>query len=265
MINLKKYKILFFVDNKNGDKMLEDIFVIKWVELLDVFVRAMISLITLFLITKMLGAKQISQLSLFDYVIGISIGDFAAEMTTNLESQYYNGILAILVFGAVAYLVSFFTMKSIMLRRFFMGTPTIVIQNGKILEKSLRKCKIDVNVLLEECRCKGFFNVSEIEYAILEVNGCLSILPKGKYKPLVIDDINLPFPTQGLNANVIIDGKVMTKNLKIVLKDEDWLLNEVKKQGYDNFDSILLATLDKNKKLTIFERNTHILPKDFLG
>lgn len=200
--------------------MFADIFEVKWIELLDVFIRALLSLITLFLIAKMLGAKQVSQLSLFDYVIGISIGNFAAEMTINLESQYLNGILAVVVFGFVAYFVSFLTMKSIKLRRFFMGTPTIVIQKGKLLESNLKKLKLDVNDLLEECRCNGYFNIEEIEYAIMEVNGNISILPKGKYKPVVIQDLDLEVPKQGLCANVIIDGKPMSNNLKIALKDE---------------------------------------------
>ena len=244
--------------------MFADIFEVKWIELLDVFIRALLSLITLFLIAKMLGAKQVSQLSLFDYVIGISIGNFSAEMTINLESQYLNGILAVVVFGFVAYFVSFLTMKSIKLRRFFMGTPTIVIQKGKLLESNLKKLKLDVNDLLEECRCNGYFNIEEIEYAIMEVNGNISILPKGKYKPVVIQDLDLEVPKQGLCANVIIDGKPMSNNLKIALKDEAWLLNEINKQGYDDYSKILLATLDINGKLTVYERNLHETPKNFL-
>ena len=114
-------------------------FDIKWIEVLDTVVGALVSLTTLFLITKLLGKKQVSQLSLFDYVIGISIGNFAAEMTINIESQYLNGLTAIIVFGLVAYLVSYLTMKSIVLRRFFIGTPTILIQNGKLIEKNLKK------------------------------------------------------------------------------------------------------------------------------
>ena len=244
--------------------MFADIFEVKWIELLDVFIRSLLSLITLFLIAKMLGAKQVSQLSLFDYVIGISIGNFSAEMTINLESQYLNGILAVVVFGFVAYFVSFLTMKSIKLRRFFMGTPTIVIQKGKLLESNLKKLKLDVNDLLEECRCNGYFNIEEIEYAIMEVNGNISILPKGKYKPVVIQDLDLEVPKQGLCANVIIDGKPMSNNLKIALKDEAWLLNEINKQGYDDYSKILLATLDINGKLTVYERNLHETPKNFL-
>ena len=244
--------------------MFPDIFNIKWIELLDVFIRAILSLITLFFITKMLGTKQVSQLNLFDYVIGISIGNFAAEMTINLESQYLNGILAVTVFGVIAYLVSIATMKSILLRRFFMGTPTIVIQKGRLLENNLRKIKLDINDLLEECRSKGYFDISKIEYAIMEVSGNLSILPKGQYKPVVVSDLDLPASKQGLCANVIIDGKIMKNNLKMVLKDETWLLNEMKKQGYDNYNSILLATVDINNKLTIYDRNLHTVPNNVL-
>ena len=104
----------------------------KVMEVLDVIVRSLLSLITLFLVTKMLGKKQVSQLSLFDYVIGISIGNFAAEMSVNLETNYINSTVAVIIFGLVAYLVSIITMKSIHLRRYFMGVPTILIEHGKL-------------------------------------------------------------------------------------------------------------------------------------
>ena len=119
--------------------MFVDIIKTDWLEVLDVILRSILSLVTLFLVTKMLGKKQVSQLSLFDYVIGISIGNFAAEMTINTESQYMNGIVSVVMFGLVAYVVSIVTMKSIVLRRYFMGVPTILIQKGKILEKNIGK------------------------------------------------------------------------------------------------------------------------------
>ena len=225
-----------------------------WVQVGDTILRGLISLITLFLITKLLGKKQVSQLSLFDYVIGISIGNFAAEMTINVESQYMNGIVAVVVFGIVAYLISIWTMKSITIRRFFMGVPTLLIQNGKLMEKNLKKVKFDINDLLEECRSNGYFDISEIEYAIMEANGTLSILPKGEYKPLTIQDMNLKPQKQGLCANVIIDGKIMHKNLEHIHKTEKWLLKELKLRGQDLGD-ILLATIDINEKLVLYGRN----------
>ncbi len=235
--------------------MFDDIFKTNITQLDDVIIRALFSLITLFLVTKMLGKKQVSQLSLFDYVIGISIGNFAAEMTTNIEIQFINGIVAVLLFGFVAYLVSILTMKSIVLRRFFMGTPTVLIEKGKLLEKGLKKVKFDMNDLLEECRGNGYFDINQIEYAIMEANGKISILPKSDYKPLTVADMQLKVPQERLCANVIIDGKIMHKNLENMNKNEKWLLHELKIKGYTKLESILLATLDSNDKVNIYEKN----------
>lgn len=235
--------------------MIENIFQTNWTEILDVTLRAMISLVTLFLITKMLGKKQVSQLSLFDYVIGISIGNFAAEMTINLESDYLHGILAVVIFGVVAYLVSILTMKSIHLRRYFMGTPTLLIQDGKLLEKNMKKVKYDMNDLLEQCRINGYFDISEIKYALMEANGTVSILPFETERPLKVKDMKVKPKKEGLCANVIIDGKIMPNNLENFHKTTDWLKKELKVKGYDDTEDILLATLDVNEKLQIYERN----------
>ena len=148
-------------------------------EIVIVVIRSIISLTALFAITKLLGKKQVSQLSLFDYVIGISIGNFAAEITINMEAKLIYGVIAMSVFGLIAYLVSILTMKSIRLRRFFMGVPTPLIQDGKIIEENLKKVKFDINDLLEECRSKNYFDINQIEYALMESKGTLSILPKG--------------------------------------------------------------------------------------
>ena len=244
--------------------MIERIFQTNWMELFDVTLRAILSLITLFLITKMLGKKQVSQLSLFDYVIGISIGNFAAEMTINLESDYLHGILAVVIFGIVAYLVSILTMKSIHLRRYFMGTPTLLIQDGKLLEQNMKKVKYDVNDLLEQCRTNGYFDLSEIKYALMEANGTLSILPFETERPLKVKDMKIKPKKEGLCANVIIDGKVMPNNLKNCNKDETWLKKELKIKGYTDLQQILLATVDVNEKLQVYERNLEEKVKDML-
>ena len=224
-------------------------------EFVNVTIRAISSLITLFLVTKMLGKKQVSQLSLFDYVIGISIGNFAAEMTINLESNEINGIWAVVLFGVFAYTISILTMKSIKLRRFFMGTPTVIIQEGKILEKNLKKVKFDINDMLEEIREQGYFDISQINYAIMEANGKFSILPKSDYRPLTPKDMKLKVNNESIQSNVIIDGKVMKNNLINMNKDVKWLNKKLKVQGYGDVSKILLATLDNNEKLTIYEKS----------
>lgn len=224
-------------------------------EIFTVIIRSIISLTVLFIVTKLLGKKQVSQLSLFDYVIGISIGNFAAEITMNMEIHFINGIIAMTVFGLMAFSVSILTMKSIILRRFFMGTPTILIQKGKILEKNLKKVKFDVNDLLEECRSKNYFDINDIEYALLESKGTVSILPKDENKIITKKDMNIKPIKKSLVANIIIDTKIMKQNLENMNKDEEWLKQQLKEKGYKETDNILLATLDIDEKLIIYEKN----------
>ena len=227
-------------------------------EVLSIIPRSIFSLLTLFLVTKLIGKKQVSELSLFDYVIGISIGNFTAEMTMNLDGQYLNGVVAILVFGLIAYLVSIVTMKSIILRRVIIGVPTILIQKGKLIEKNMKEAKIDVNDLLEQCRGNGYFDISEIEYAIMEANGKISIMPYSEYRPLTPKDMNIKVQYKGLCSNIIIDGKIMKNNLYNMNKTKEWLIRELKVKGYNNIEKILLATLDTNDKITIYEKNNNV-------
>lgn len=221
--------------------------------ILNVIIRSFIAITTLFLVTKLLGKKQVSELSLFDYVIGISIGNFASEMAINLEAEWVNAMLAIIIFGLMAYFISILTMKSLKMRKFFVGTPTILIENGKMMYRNMKKTKFDVNDLLEEARENGYFDLSEVEYAMLEANGKVSFLPKGEYKPLTIKDMGLKVPKQGLCANVIIDGNIMNDNLKNIGKDEEWLMHELKVKG-KNVNDILLATVDINEKVVVYDR-----------
>ena len=234
--------------------MISDILCTNWYEVGVVASRALFSLLTLFFITRVIGKKQVSELSLFDYVISISIGNFAAEISMNIDVQLMNGIVAVLIFGLIATLVSVITMKSIVLRRFLIGTPTIIIEDGKFVYKNLKRVKIDINDFLESARIAGYFDISNIKYALMEANGQISFLPKEEYTPLTPKDMNLKPSMQGLCANVIIDGKIMKKNLNVINKDSNWLIKQLKLKGYSDESDILLATVDINEKLVIFDK-----------
>lgn len=233
-------------------------------ELLLIFPKCLISIIILYLATKLIGKKQAAELSLFDYVIGISIGNFAAEMIINMDVPFIYGIIAIITFGVVSYMVSIITMKSIYLRKLLIGTPTIVIQNGKLLINNLQKVKMDVNDMLEQIRIGGFFDLNEIEYAIVEANGKLSIMPKVEYAPLTPKDMNIKVDKKELVANVIIDSKIIKETLYNMNKKEDWLKQQLKIKGYKDLNDILLATLDINDKLIIYEKNKNLHDKKVL-
>ncbi len=228
------------------------------IEALLIIPRSLLSLFILFLVTKLIGKKQVSELSLFDYVIGISIGNFTAEMTMSLDVQFINGVMALLTFGLFAYLISLLTMKSIRIRRFFIGVPTVIIQNGKIIEKAMKHVMIDINDLLEQCRINGYYDLTQIEYAIMEANGKISIMPKSEYKPLTPNDMKKKVAQEDLQANVIIDGVIMQNNLENMNKSINWLEKELKVKGYKEYDDIILAILDRNDKITIFDKNNNI-------
>lgn len=229
----------------------------------EVVIRCVIAMTTLFFMTKLLGKKQVSELSLFDYVVGISIGNFASEMAINLEAEFFNSMLAIVVFGVLAYIISILTLKSLKLRKFFIGSPTILLEHGNLIYKNMKKSMIDVNDILSQAREMGYFDISEVEFAILEANGKISFLPKGEYKNVNIKDMNLKIEKQGLCANVIIDGNIMNDNLINIGKDEKWLLHELDVKG-KNVSDILLATVDINDKIVIFDRRKDIDSKKIL-
>lgn len=232
-------------------------------EALSIVPRSLVSLVSLLIATKILGKKQVSELSLFDYCIGISIGNFTAEMILVLENQLINGVVAILTFGIVGYLISYLTMKSIVLRRFFMGEPTIVMQDGKILYNSLKKLNIDINDFLEQTRSAGVFDINEISYAIMEANGKISILKKDENKNVTKKDLKIKSQKAQLPANVIIDSKLMIKNIQKTDKTTDWFKNELKIKGYKSYEEIVLATYSNNS-LKIYTKNEETKPVNIL-
>ena len=224
-------------------------------DFLNICFRTILVLIILFFITKMMGKKQISELNFFDYVVGITIGSIAADISLDIEKDMLAGIAALFIYGFISYIISFISIKSILARRFFIGVPTVLVEKGKIIESGLKKSKIDVNDLLMEARENGYFNLDEIDYALMEVNGNISFLPKEKEKPVTKRDMKIKCSNEGLTVNGIIDGKYMVNNMTAINKDKEWLDHELKVNGYDNYDNILLATIDNNYKVTIYEKN----------
>lgn len=224
-------------------------------DFLNICFRTILVLIILFFITKMMGKKQISELNFFDYVVGITIGSIAADISLDIEKNMIAGIAALFIYGFISYIISFVSIKSILARRFFIGVPTVLVEKGKIIESGLKKSKIDVNDLLMEARENGYFNLDEIDYALMEVNGNISFLPKEKEKPVTKKDMKIKCSNEGLTVNGIIDGMYMVNNMKAINKDKEWLDHELKVNGYDNYDNILLATIDNNYKVTIYEKN----------
>ncbi len=226
--------------------------------------KGLTSIVVLFFLTKLMGRKQVAQLNMFDYIIGITIGSIAAEMTLNDEVNFFEGTFALIVYAVVAYLISVLTSKSITARRLISGAPCILIENGKILYRSLKKTKLDINDLLQEARTNGYFDLSQVEYAIMEPNGRISFLLKSKYLPTTNNDLKIKTNYKGLCSNLVIDGKVMINNLEKIKKDEKWLRTRLEKNGYKNLEDVLLVICDSEEKLTIYEKNLDLTEEKVL-
>lgn len=224
-----------------------------YASIMSVFIRSIVTLVVLFILAKVMGKKQISQLNIFDYIIGITIGSVGADISLDLNKHFIDGIVCLVTFGLFGAFISFITLKSIRLRRLFSGTPSMLIEDGKIIEDGLKKVRFDINDLMEEMRNAGYFDISSIAYAIMETSGRVSFLPKDDSMPITKKDMDLKIVPSSLVCNAIIDGNIMINNLRAINKDREWMMHELKVMG-KKLDDILLATVDSNYKVSIYEK-----------
>jgi uncharacterized membrane protein YcaP (DUF421 family) len=218
-----------------------------WVVVLS---RSIIFLILMFLTTKMLGKKQISELSFFEYVSGITIGSIAAEVITGLESNLYHGILAIIFFGIVTLLVDFLSLKSKSFRDIVEGRGTVFIKDGKILEDNLKKEKYSIDELSALLRQKDIFRVADVEFAVLEPRGNLSTLLKKENRPLTPKDLQIKTANEKEPQTIIMDGCVMDESLRSAGKSRNWLQTELEKINV-TLDNVFLGQVDTFGELTV--------------
>ena len=222
---------------------------------LEITLRTLFTIVILFILTKIDGAKQISQLSFFDYVIGITAGSVAAVMCIDVTVPLWASGLALVLFMLSGALFSFLSQKSIFCRRLFEGNPVFIIAKGEILHKGLQKARFSVNDLMRELRSQGYFDITEINYAILETNGNVSVMPKASARPATNEDAGNQVEDDSVRADVIIDGKVLKGNLKAFGKSDSWLNEQIRQQGITKLKDIALASLDTDDNLSIFLKN----------
>lgn len=219
------------------------------------------SVVILFLLAKLIGRRQISQLSLFDYINGITIGSIGAEMATSLDN-FQEALIAMLVYGGCSVLLSVGTSKSITIRRLVSGHPLILFENDILYEKNLSKGKLDIDEVLTQCRNSGYFALDQIHSIILESNGKLSILPKSEERPATPRDLNLKPAQDTLVANVVLDGNIMEKNLKFTGKNKVWLEKQLRANDVKDINEVFLATCDSNGKITVYKKTYEPMTRD---
>ena len=217
-----------------------------------VILTALLSVVVLFLITRLIGYRQLSELSLFDYINGITIGSIAAELATGERDEIGEILVAMVIYGAFAIILALITDKSITMRRLIVGNPIVLMKNGRLYYEGFKKSRIDVNEFLMKCRNNGYFDITQIDTAIMEPNGRVSFLPVSEDRPATPKDMKIAVMQDELVANVIIDGKVIEKSLTMIGKDETWLRNQLKNQRKTDLSQILLESCDSKGTLTVF-------------
>ncbi|MBO1000282.1 DUF421 domain-containing protein [Bacillus sp. SD075] len=217
---------------------------------LDVFLRALLFLIILFLVTKLLGKKQLSQLSYFEYVVGITIGSIGAEVITGLERSILVGVIGIVTTAALPFIVGILSLKSKMVRDLVEGKGTVFIKDGKIMEDNLKKERYTTDELLALLRKKDAFQVSDVEFAVLEATGDLSVMLKKENQPLTAKDLNLVVASVKEPQTVIMDGEILDEPLATIGRSRGWLHTELEKLGV-TIENVFLGQINSYGELTV--------------
>ncbi|MDR6998431.1 DUF421 domain-containing protein [Neobacillus niacini] len=215
-----------------------------------IIARSLIFLLLLFLTTKLLGKKQISQLSFFEYVAGITIGSIAGEVVTGLESNMVHGAIAIIVFGLVTFLGDILSLKSKKFRDVMDGRGAVVIKDGRVLEENLKKEKYTIDELSALLRQKDIFRIADVEFAVLEPRGNLSALLKKENRPLTPKDLQMKTANEKEPQTIIMDGKILDEALRSSGKSRGWLTTELEKLGV-TLDNVFIGQVDSYGELTI--------------
>ena len=216
-----------------------------------VILTSLLSVASLFLIAKALGHKQMAQLDFFDYITGITIGSIAAELATELEKPLHP-LISMIVYGIISILLSKLTTNYPKSRKFVNGSPILLMNNGKLYRQNMKKAKLDLSEFLMMCRQQGYFDINEIQAAVFEYNGMLTILPHAQKRPINPTDLNLTPKEDTLCTEIIMDGHIINRNLTHLGFDEKWLQKQLNSHGYENTSEIFLGISDRDGKVSFF-------------
>lgn len=217
--------------------------------MLVVFVRTLILFLVVVIAMRIMGKRQIGQLQPFELAVAIMISELAAVPMQDTGVPLLNGIVPIVTLLIAQILLSLISLKSINARAIICGKPSILVENGKIKEDVFRREMYTLNDLLEQLRSKNIPNIADVEFAILETNGQLSVIPKSQKRPANPEDLKIPTKYEGLPLDVIVDGKINNANLEKSKIDKEWLLGELARQGVADVKDALFASIDSEGKL----------------
>lgn len=224
---------------------------------MDPYLRALFQTLLAFLgilvYARILGKQQMSQLTFYEYVTGITFGNIAASLAIDESDKVWLFLWILTLFFLLSYFAGYLTEKSRPLRKLIEGEPTVLIHNGKILEHNMNKTQYNMENLMMQLREKDVFNLADVEYAIAETDGVITVLKKSQKRPATPADLNISTGYEGLPSELIVDGKIIYQNLKQNNLDEQWLMIQLKNLGYNDPAEISYAVLNADGQILIDE------------
>jgi uncharacterized membrane protein YcaP (DUF421 family) len=220
---------------------------------LSIAVELTVGFASLFIVTKLQGKAQFSQITPFDFISAILLGELVGNAIYDHEVKLGEILFAVVLWGVLVYVTELVTQKFMGTRKLLEGEPNIVIRKGQIKYDALKRAKMDINQLQSMIRQQGYFSLREVEYAIIETNGMVSVLPKPEYDTPKNSDMNINAQKPSLPINLIIDGEIVLNNLKEVGFDEQWLKRELEKQKIQHYKEVLFAEWMQNEPLYVLK------------
>lgn len=217
-------------------------------EALVVAVRGLIGFFTLLIFARLLGKQQVSQLTFFEYILGITIGSIASSLTVDLTSRAWPHWIGLVTWTAACFVLQWISIKSRYASKYINGEPVIVVMNGRIMEDAMNKIRYTTTDLLEQLRGKDVFDLSEVQFAVLETNGSLSVLKKAPYQNVTLKDLGISSKTGSIAVELICEGKVIEQNLKQIDKDLSWLEKQLNSRGIVKASEVFYAEYDPSNE-----------------
>lgn len=227
-------------------------------EVIQVVVRGLIGFFSLLVFARLLGKQQVGQLTLFDYILGITIGSMAASLTVDLTSTALSHWVGLATWTLAGLAMQYVTVKSRLAAKYINGEPTVVIMNGKIMEAAMKRMRYSTAELTAQLRENNVFDINQVEFAVFEVNGKLTVQKQAAYQPVTPHDLNLPVQNAGLAGDIIYNGVFIDDNLARWNINKSWVLGQLKSQGIQDVSEVALATIDRRGNLFVDKYNDNM-------
>lgn len=218
---------------------------------MEIIMRSITSYIILLILGRLIGRKLISRITFFDFLVGVTLGSVAVRMALGSEDSLFLAIVSAGIITILVVVTDYLHIKSFKFRKLVDGEEILLIKDGKILDYNLRKARITINDLIMQLREKDIFNVEDVEFAVMESDGELSVLPKPNKQAITTGDLNISTTYKGLTSNIIIDGEIIHDNLKRTNYDEQWLIKQLKTHNIKYVKDVFYAGLDSAGNLYV--------------